>query len=1295
MRNSFDGTINAILPAHDDERQSPNGSSNSTCSLPFLDGFRLGIISILGWIRPTISIVGNDNDNGKEDVPEAILEPSDQVAGPCRPKVALGDSISSQGSPTGANPTSNQRTILKDTTNDNPKEQWIESNPATANGDSNPKSIPTIHSDVPCNDENEKENHNSDSGLDSNPDQPSDIVPKQRTKKMKKRKAVRLLGTRHSFDEIIQQLQSNLGNCFVHLDLHEQKLSPDQIQQLVTCFQQQAFVQYLNLHLNAITDALGGIQIIRSLAAPVHLQKLDLSGNRLSDDAVLELSNGLLGNPKNSLTQLFLYGNRITRVGGMALAKAIQSNHTLTTLHLGSNPVSDQTVIHLANGLLSYEHRAIKNLILNYTQTSDIGVSALAIALKSSKGTLVELSLSFNRISNKGAKELAQALEHNNTLKAIYLSNNQISDVGAIALANAISNNATLLRLGINDNPISKEGKTQLAAIQTGNEILKIHLHCNPNASSVSKSTGQTSHPQSYYTDDPFAYLYGLSNVKQDRKKAFEYYLKENAKGSAAAADNLGWMYRSGCGTDVSIDKAKQCLEKDIAKHHLPNSMFNLADILASSTMTSDLQKARDLISRIDKGSDIFQRGQWLLPFIERQSELLEDMEDWPIDGLRPDFIHDADLQIVAYIVRGQFGKVYLGRLRGERWVAVKFLSVDLIETEEKDQTTLLLCERFTWRMLDAFRLPNVAKYIGFVDDLGNDQRGLIFELCADISKVENEALKIIEEFTSVRFMADLNNIPDWSCHVRSSLRSTVVLAPRRLFTVSKMIEILQMVAEALTSLHKNGFVHRDIADRNVLCDGSGNVQLTDMGLAKFVGGWSGWDGNDYDPIAKYQCYLTPGHHYALAWHAPECISQRTDKQVKKFKAVFSTSSDVYSFGMLMWQCFAHGDPFDEDRFRPDNYNDPRSIETTAQALMSAILNGERPDLDIIDQDTPDRLIDLISNCWETDPDARPTMDQIIVELGEIKTLCQCARPTEIVKRRAKQCKAKWFDVETLYWPIPTKKQARLDSGSYSHRLEQYHLFPPSLDLASRMNELIVRANALANGEGNQEEQSNLLHKMQGLERGLMTWMSNLAVKEMKGDYQLDDDEIWWIQNIASYYHAIVPLLRRVLLQKQLSGDLPSQQKAFISHTGCDKQSYASPVANYLMKNGVENVFIDKRLPIGSKGEDEMMWAAVSCRYFWCVLSQEFITRWYPMRELMIAYVRHMQEPNQDFTLVLDCLEAGRNPNGMWMETILKLQSLKLYQADGTEHAFPAGMQKGRDESFDKRIARITKELCL
>jgi serine/threonine protein kinase len=235
-----------------------------------------------------------------------------------------------------------------------------------------------------------------------------------------------------------------------------------------------------------------------------------------------------------------------------------------------------------------------------------------------------------------------------------------------------------------------------------------------------------------------------------------------------------------------------------------------------------------------------------------------------------------------------------------------------------------------------------------------------------------------------------------------------------------------------------------------------------------------------------------------------------------------------------------------------------------------------------------------------------------------------------------------------------------------------------------KLKELVSRATSAIDGTG-----EKVLREMQKMEEYMVSWLACLAKFELLEGYKPTEEDAKWIQEIAIFYHALVPLMRVVLTTKPAKRRRPVT--VFVSHTGNEKEPYAAPLTNYLKENGVPEVFLDKGLSIGSKGDDEMMWAAVSCRYFWCVLSEEFVQKVYPMRELLVGYIRHIQESEGGgFSLLLDCVEMGAQPKGAWMEQIFQVEALKLYDADGNHHDFPAGMQPAKTlESFDDRYKRI------
>ena len=118
---------------------------------------------------------------------------------------------------------------------------------------------------------------------------------------------------------------------------------------------------------------------------------------------------------------------------------------------------------------------------------------------------------------------------------------------------------------------------------------------------------------------------------------------------------------------------------------------------------------------------------------------------------------------------------------------------------------------------------------------------------------------------------------------------------------------------------------------------------------------------------------------------------------------LFSTASDVYSFGMLMWQCCARNDNFYVV------YQRCRTRVEAANKIREMILDGQRPNTSYFF--APVKLQEIIENCWETDPVKRPSLAAVIEVLKDLDQSQEpdCPFP---VKR---MCKEKWFDVKSMY----------------------------------------------------------------------------------------------------------------------------------------------------------------------------------------------------------------------------------------------------------------------------------------
>ena len=83
---------------------------------------------------------------------------------------------------------------------------------------------------------------------------------------------------------------------------------------------------------------------------------------------------------------------------------------------------------------------------------------------------------------------------------------------------------------------------------------------------------------------------------------------------------------------------------------------------------------------------------------------------------------------------------------------------------------------------------------------------------------------------------------------------------------------------------------------------------------------------------------------------------------------IFSTQSDVFAFGIILWELFSRG-------------AHPFFSLTSDQQVQTAILNDQTTHHHPPPAQCPPHILTLMQQCWHMDPTSRPTFDRLAHDL--------------------------------------------------------------------------------------------------------------------------------------------------------------------------------------------------------------------------------------------------------------------------------------------------------------------------
>ncbi|XP_063377314.1 tyrosine kinase receptor Cad96Ca-like isoform X2 [Cydia fagiglandana] len=287
-----------------------------------------------------------------------------------------------------------------------------------------------------------------------------------------------------------------------------------------------------------------------------------------------------------------------------------------------------------------------------------------------------------------------------------------------------------------------------------------------------------------------------------------------------------------------------------------------------------------------------------------------EPTDDWEFPRHR--------LRIFNIVGEGAFGQVWRAQAididgkKGEQTVAVKTLKENASEKEKTD----LVQELIVMKNLGTH--PNVVRLIG----------------CC----TEKEPTLVIMEFVS------LGKLQQFLRDSRAERHYGNTHAGSQFLTSRDLTHFAYQVARGMDFLSSKGIIHRDLAARNVLITEERMCKVADFGFARDVAGTHVYERKSDGRLP-------------IRWMAPESL----------YDDIFSVKSDIWSFGVLLWEIVTLGStPYPG---------------LSAGDVMRKVREGHRLEKP---EHCRRELYNIMYYCWEAEASSRPDFKEVVSMLERL-----------------------------------------------------------------------------------------------------------------------------------------------------------------------------------------------------------------------------------------------------------------------------------------------------------------------
>jgi serine/threonine protein kinase len=290
------------------------------------------------------------------------------------------------------------------------------------------------------------------------------------------------------------------------------------------------------------------------------------------------------------------------------------------------------------------------------------------------------------------------------------------------------------------------------------------------------------------------------------------------------------------------------------------------------------------------------------------------------------------------------------------------------------------------------------------------------------------------------------------------------------------VVNICHDITLALSFLHSNGIIHRDLSSNNVLLRGNILAKVTDFGMAKL---------GDLNPQAtRYTFTMCPGTDVYMP---PEAV---------KDEPVYTEKIDCFSFGVIIVQTSTRQFPKPGNRWQEVEINHP-GLPRGQVAVRVTEVDRRQNDISQVDPNHP--LLPIALDCLKDGDTERPSAQQLCERVASLKERVEYSDSVAAAQQEGQQLRQELQQIQQLHreqtQQIVREKEREIvqlrrqlqqiqqlhrEETDQLHRINQETLTGKERELGRMRQQMEIHEQERANLEKQLLEKDRQLHEPEG-----------------------------------------------------------------------------------------------------------------------------------------------------------------------------------------------------------------------